>query len=337
MTGRNFVARAAGAALAAFTLVATAEAGTINLADYSSFVGFGDSTADSGNANLFAGATPPAGGYVNGAFTNGPNYFDQLSNLITGGAGGAPGNFLGGSNYAFGGAQAQTVPGGVPDFSDQVATYLADGVDTGALHAVNLGGNDAFGFIFGGLTDVTGYAAGFAAAFSAQIQTLIDAGVTDFLISSAPEVGGTPFVVNSVFGGDLGASLAFTDILTTALNDALFGSLATLAQQNPNANLFFFDVVEPFADVAADPAAFGLDPALSVTPCNDPAGNPDWQAAIASNCEGYIFIDNVHVTTTGQEVILDAALSANKIPAPGGLALFVVGVAAIGWARKRAL
>ena len=64
----------------------------IDLSRYDSLYGFGDSLADSGNAvflaELTAGLvddpTPPEQGYFNGRFSNGPNYFDQLYEEITG-------------------------------------------------------------------------------------------------------------------------------------------------------------------------------------------------------------------------------------------------------------
>ncbi len=312
-----------------------ATAGPLDLGKYASFVGFGDSTADSGNAFIATGGSsaPAAGGYFQGRFSNGLNYFDEISTVITGSS--ASPSFGGGSNFAFGGARTITDPGGVPDLADQVGAYLAGPVDTGALHAINLGGNDSFGFLFGGGTDINGFASTFAGVYATEIQKLIDAGATDFLVSSVPNVGRTP-IVTGFFGGDQALALAFADPLDDALNKALKQALTGLTYANAGVNIFFFDVDEAFAPLTADPASFGLDPSLISTPCNDPTANPNAAAAIASNCAGYIFLDSVHVTKAGQDVILGAALGAERVSEPAGLAILVLGVAGLAFARRRA-
>jgi phospholipase/lecithinase/hemolysin len=69
---------------------------------YSALYVFGDSLSDAGNVYLGSGGDEPAAPYVNGQFSNGPIWVQDLSTHL--GLGAVTPWLGGGNDYAFGGA-----------------------------------------------------------------------------------------------------------------------------------------------------------------------------------------------------------------------------------------
>ena len=107
------------ALLAPALAAAPAQAGS-----FSGIYAFGDSLSDVGNVFAATGGARPAPPYVNGQFSNGPVWVQDLSKIATLGVL-AP-SILGGNDYAWGGATtAATTTSVVPSVNAQVAQFLA--------------------------------------------------------------------------------------------------------------------------------------------------------------------------------------------------------------------
>lgn len=297
----------------------------INLGAYFALVGFGDSLADSGNADILAGIffdpTPAAQGYEANRFSNGPNYFDLAFGAISGAdaLGYAPAldpNASGanGLNYAVGGARA------VEDFSLQIDVFAGQvgsgrlfGVEAreGTLVAINLGGNDLLEFASANADGVitaaetSAIVASVSGAIAAGVTELAGLGAINVLVAGVPNVGATPEVTNAGFGGDTAASSAAFDPVTEAVNAGLGAALLDLRLNDPDLEIFYFQ--PDFDPLLEDPAALGLDPALLSVPFVD-----DLSAGRATlgDIDDYAFMDGVHPTAAVQAQFFAQAQSA---------------------------
>lgn len=185
---------------------------------------------------------------------------------------------------------------------------LSDG-----LYAVNFGGNDLFALVDQLATaDVPAFIASVVEAYRAELETLIAAGATDFLIAGAPNVGFTPTVVNGGFGGDLALSAGTVAPTVDALNGALADMLAALSDAT-GATFYLFN--PEFDDVLADPAAFGLDPTLLTTAFTDTL-TPDDLPAAPSDADSFTFLDPIHPTVTIQDQFFLQSLAAADVSGP---------------------
>src|SRR3984957_20642506 len=137
--------------LAAF-VVALAGAWTPAAAAYTAIYAFGDSLSDAGNLFAESESTIPLKPYVDGHFSNGPTWVEDLSQML---GLGPMKPFLtsnNGTNYAFGGAQTgitdinpfdPSSPIHI-DFPDQITAFnLVDPKPVkGALYTLDIGAND---------------------------------------------------------------------------------------------------------------------------------------------------------------------------------------------------
>lgn len=335
---------------------------------------FGDSLSDTGNVLAFS-QTPLAAGlgftprpahpwYEPGQFTNGATgnaglratrftqgswvnvFADRLGTARPAASGLAPDTTPAGSNFAWGGAQANE-GSLLPPVATQVGFYLAASSRPGTtiprspdtIHAFWLGGNDLLNAArASGATPASIAAAGSAAmaAMRDSIQTLVDA------TGSTGGAGGGPGRVRVLWANvpsldrtPLGASLPLD--LRSALRDA---SLAFRAQQgveaallrasNPGLELATLDVFDVFEDVLADPAAFGVTnvttPILATTDFTVPGPfTPTLNVGLDADPDRYAFWDDLHPTARMHALIGERA--AMVIPAPG-----VAGLLALsGW------
>ena len=77
-----------------------------------------------------------------------------------------------------------------------------------------------------------------------------------------------------------------------------------------------FDTFSFLNQIIANPLAFGITNAS--TPCISSV------AALAANCAGYLFFDDVHPTTFVHQLFSAQLIATARIPEPGTLALFAV-------------
>jgi outer membrane lipase/esterase len=290
---------------------------------YSNLIVFGDSIVDTGNVqalSLGGGGGDPAPaslGYFEGRFTNGQNPADVVNQAIE--DANMTGSLLGGDNYSFGGARARADADGIPDLALQVQAYLGGPVDTTALHLINVGGNDIRDILVNGL-DPTSTIAGATAAIASQVLALQGAGADEILFVGVGNVGGIPEIQPA--GAD---AIAFGRFLSEQLNLAIWGALAPLGVD-------FYDTIGFFDDLLPVLEGEGVNTteACLLSGLADPFGAP--------TCDGFAFFDTVHPTTRPLQLlgadIVDHLVPV-QVPIPATFALFGLGLAGLGWSRRK--
>ncbi|MGD9601760.1 MAG: SGNH/GDSL hydrolase family protein [Gammaproteobacteria bacterium] len=304
---------------------------------FSSLVVFGDSLVDNGNVALGidSGGFPPvlpgtrqptplpSNGAIPGLpyagtdnFSNGPAWAQQFAAMT-----GLPLTpaLAGGTNFAFGGARTGS-PSPTPSLRDQVDFYTLffppSAADT--LFILNGGGND-LRRVFEGTSAAT-IVSEFVTNTGTMIGQLFAHGARQFLVSTVPDVGKTPFAAAAdalVPGSAAGATA-----LALAMNDALKAMIAGL-DPAIRAGIDLLDLFAFQQALHADPAAFGFDDvttgcASSLACIADPLGTFYW--------------DGIHPTAAGHRVIARAAY-AITVPEPGTVTL--LGIALVALSSRR--
>lgn len=280
---------------------------------YTTIVVFGDSLSDTGNfarvsTNAYGSGfriPGPIGGYTDGRFTDGGDtapmaqmytgvWVEQMAATLAA----HPlvkASLDGGMDYAYGsainGAGTQVVtygPGNiftvtVQNVGAQIATYLA----TNPVIT-----NKTLFVVWGGANDVLRSSSPFSAPTAAvqeqtNVQTLITAGATDFLIPNLPPLGAIPRL-----NGSASTALMAT-ALSAAYNSTLVTGLGTLAAANPGKTLHLYqvDIFSLFNSVLVSPAVFGFTNVTQMSQYQPV--NPDT----------YLFWDDLHPTTYGHYLI----------------------------------
>jgi phospholipase/lecithinase/hemolysin len=292
--------------------------------DYAHIVVFGDSLSDTGNVAHLSyekyGAPIP-GPYVNytlGRFSDGPDtvpyaqkYFGVWVEQLAASMPLHPevkNSLDGGTNYAYGFAftgdgtttldfDAQ-LSVDVKNMGQQVTDYLLTKpkIDSSTLFIVWGGANNLN--YAASPTDVVNA----AIQETLDIQRLIDAGATQFLVLNLPPMGLIPRKNGSpVTSVPANAAAAL-------FNSWLDTGISVLHDSYGNRHLVFYrvDVYSLFNQIVANPGKFSLtnisDP--SMYPIGSPLGNPDT----------YLFWDDLHPTTRGHSIVADAALKAMTLP-----------------------
>jgi 3-phytase len=284
------------------------------------FVVFGDSLSDAGSAQLASaqlGApdpTPASLGYFRGRFSNGPVAVDYVNRFLNGEL--TTSYLLGGDNYAFGGAAIITdvnqgpgrLPVGIPDLTDQIDAFLGSGpVDPATDFYVGIGGND-FLALGSGLITGAELLAQALPTLATQLTRLADAGAQNVAVSNVGFIGNP---VAAEYNARLSQLLVDLTMQT--------GTKFTLVDRNA-----------VFADILANPTAYGLDPSLFGTSCIEvPGASPE--------CEGFLLFDPVHTTTLTQRIFsneINRALGV-EVPLPAAAVFLATGLAGFALRRKK--
>ena len=286
---------------------------------YTKIVVFGDSLSDTGNDAIVFNATygfpfpSPLGDYTLGRFTDGPDtipaaehYFgvwvEQLAETLPAHPWAMP-SLIGGTNYAYGysntfdGTTLFNVTGTpytivVQNVGSQIDEYLATHpkIDSHTLFVVWGGANNLTEAV--GASDAAGQIVDGALAQVDNIQRLIHAGATQFLIPNLPDLGSVPR-----FNSSPTDSAAFHDA-TVLYNTTLDAGVDLLPIFNFTRHLTIqkLDVYGLLKGIIASPATYGL---VNVT---DPS------QAMAVDPDTYLFWDDLHPTTRGHNLLGQAAL-----------------------------
>ena len=316
---RYFPSCASLLALIVFTCVTAFAQGK----NYTSIVVFGDSLSDTGNvahlSQMKYGIRIPGtpADYTDGRFTDGydtipaaRNFFGVWIEQFAAAMPSRPevtNSLDGGTNYAYGFATTGTGTGAftfgpsdslsvdVENMGQQITDYLA------TKPKIN---NSTLFVVWGGANDLIHATSANAVATAAieeavDIQRLIQAGATQFLVLNLPPLGLIPRL-----NGSPVTSVPAT-MAAEVFNGYLASGLSALHDFYPgrHVHLFQVDVFTLFNGIAAAPADFSL---VNVTASSQ--GNP------SVNPDTYLFWDDLHPTTRGHNWVAAAALRALASP-----------------------
>lgn len=300
-------------ALAALALVASQGAN----AAYDRFYVFGDSLSDPGNAALLSGGLFP--GTPSGTASNGPvaaDYIAQYFAVSGYGPVNAPG---GGSNYAVVGATTGTQnynyevndPSGVGLIGTLVATGMSAQLAAFISVAPTFNPNSTLFMVWGGPNDLfLGLAQGSDLAVVGQtavsnlasiVGGLAVAGARTILVPLMPDLALTPLGQSSPPADALALS-AFTAGFNAGLTAAM-----GLVEAGTGANVILADTTAVLQQVLANPGYFGF------TNTSDQC--VESVQALLTNCQGYLFADEIHPTTQAHRIL--AASFIGLVPEPG--------------------
>jgi len=315
---------------------------------------FGDSLSDNGNSGVIstnAGSLPPIfppPPYLGARFSNGPVAAENLWRAFNPAAPPLQASLMGGSNFAIGGAT--TGVENYIEFSDfPIAQDLKNAyANTGnawqlgqfgsptfdpatSLFLVWMFPNDPFAVLasggmgvgtFDGLTSPPGLEAIVPTAVSNIIGTLKDLaskGARHFLVPNTPDLGTIPSFQGTAFQ-------PFFTNLSIDFNSALATALGELSQDRPDLDIVAFQTDDLFAEVKANPQAFGFSnvddrclASFSSAPCADP--------------DRYLFWDGSHPTAAGHALIGERFYQGVRQPVPAPLPV-AGGMALVGWSRR---
>ncbi len=300
-------------------LFLTFAAALANAQDYNSIVVFGDSLSDTGNfadltqAKYLVRIPGPDVNYADGRFTDGDDtlpmaqkYFgvwiEQFAAMLPTKPP-VTSSLDGGTNYAYGDAKngngTSTVTFGPSDslsvnvnnIGQQVSDYLATtpAINDKTLFAVWGGANDVLDATSPG--DVV---KGVIAQLT-NIQLLIDAGATQFLIPNLPPLGSTPFFNGSP--ADRAAATAASVLYNRLFSEGI--SILRDINRGKHLHLVQLDVFSLFNQIAAAPSKYSL------TNVNTSA-----QGLATIDPDTYLFWDDLHPTTRGHNILAVTALAA---------------------------
>ena len=289
---------------------------------YTKIVVFGDSLSDTGNDAIVFDMTygfpfpSPLGDYTLGRFTDGPDtlppaehYFgvwiEQMAATLPAHPAVMPSLIPGGTNYAYG--YSNTFDGttlfnltGTPytivvqNVGNQIAEYLATHpkIDSHTLFVVWGGANDLTEAV--GAKDAPVQIVDGALAQVGNIQRLIHAGATQFLIPNLPDLGSVPR-----FNTSPTDSTAFHDA-SVLYNTTLDAGVSLLPILNFGRHLTIqkLDVYSLLKRIISSPASYGL------------ANVTDSSQGLPVDPDTYLFWDDLHPTTRGHNLLGEAALEA---------------------------
>jgi len=320
--------------LAASGFVSLAQAGSIDAIE-----AFGDSLSDVGNVFSLTGI--PAAPYVNGQFSNGNIWVQDLA-LDLGLSPLTP-SLAGGTDYAYGDAQSgvtlyNPAPGSFVDLTSpggQISQFQAanpTGADPNALYTIWVGANDLNAIPVTATQAEVGLDLGqIAGNIDSAIGALAGMGAKNFLVVDVPDLGKTPDAIATGPLGEAaasGVSAAFDSLLVNG--GGPIPSLTAIAA-GTGANIDVLDSYGLLDEITSDPAAFGLtdvtDPCLTGE-VNFSGGTP------CATPNQYLFWDGDHPTAAGQALVADAALTV-VTPEPASLLLSGIGLCGLFLLRRR--
>jgi phospholipase/lecithinase/hemolysin len=293
-----------------------------------SFVFFGDSFVDAGNAARLVAGGGGTFPYPSGRFSDGPVWSEILASAF-GTPNSGVASLAGGQNYAIGGATTGTlnvVFGSGFGLLNQVSTYAGTSPvpAAGRIAVLFAGGND---FINAGSPNPTLMAQNVLAA-ATQLRGL---GITEFLIPTLPDLSLVPrgLLAPAADRAALSAGIAGYNALVSA-------QLAGFAQAS-NATIYRPRFDNLFTSILGAPGAFGFT--NTTNPCIDvliPGTNVLYPKA--PSCATAVFFDDLHPTTATHRLVAQVA-AASVVPEPATVVLVgagVISLACAGALRRRA-
>lgn len=310
---------------------------------YTNLYILGDSLSDTGNLFTATGSLPQPP-YVNGRFTNGPVYTEYLWKSL-GISGDLTPSFLGGTNYAVGGARSRyhafdvnnpafSLVGGLssfPQFSlvgqrDAILSHNGGVLDAGALYTVWEGSNDVSDAIKLWLTSSASAALALltqaANDFIAVVKDLVAAGARALLIPNVPNLGLVPEVV-ALGSGVQGLATQLAMQYNHAVDLALAGVDADITR---------LDTFSFLTKLVNDPGAFGLPTNANVDEACF-SGFVGVPGSVCGDPASYAFWDKLHPSAVVHRELGKLAFAA--VPEPSSIALIALALLTLGHFRGR--
>lgn len=274
---------------------------------YDNMVVLGASLTDTGNVSAAtSGASPGAApNYFGGRWSNGVLWIETVA--ATYGKTVTP-SFLGGKNYAYGGAKTCALPGvtsSVPDMCNQTTQYLAavsNIASASTLYVIDASsvGNEINTVIgSGGALPSTLITTTAPANVVSVMQRLYTAGARRFLVVNVPDVGVSPLYTTGALAGAGSTGTA----LANGFNATLASSLTTFASTNSSAIISRLDAFTLLKNITTNSASYGFNNTTAA--CTLGAA----PAAICATPDTYIFWDQFHPTKAVGAIISNSALS----------------------------
>ncbi|MEO1035400.1 MAG: SGNH/GDSL hydrolase family protein [Pseudomonadota bacterium] len=282
--------------LASLFLLAAVSTASADDSPFSEFVVFGDSLSDTGNvfwATQFQ--LPPSPLYFDGRFSNGPVWHEILAERL--GAAPAAPNLIGGTNYAWGGAETGSGMSlfEVPNLGDQIGLYLSmSAPQPRQLFIVAGGGNDILppGPIQAPEAIV--------ANIMSHVETLIDTGAQSILVINIPPLERSPAIAE--LGEDTAAAtrraIRKSNVL---LRRAIGGLRRDLRRHGIHADVFFVDIYKPWRALLAHPTFIGVE--NTTVTAIDPPECPPCIGDVVDEPNTFFWYDTVHPTAPVHEAI----------------------------------
>jgi len=321
------------ATLAALALVATQAAN----AAYDQFFVFGDSLSDPGNAAALSGGAFP--GTPSGTASNGPVAADYIAQYfgVTGyGPANAPG---GGSNYAVIGATTGTQnynyevndPLGVATIPTLAATGMSAQLAAFISAAPTFNPNSTLFMVWGGPNDLflgLAQAADLALVGQAAVNNLANIvgglavlGAKTVLVPLMPDLALTPEGQSSA-----PAEAAALSLFTAGFNAGLTAAMGAV-EALTGINVILADTTAYLTQVLANPGFYGITNTTDQCIAS--------MQALLTNCQGYLFADEIHPTTRGHQILAGSFIG--LVPEPGtGWLLLPLTAGAVLTHRRRA-
>ncbi len=282
-------------------------------APFSTIYAFGDSLSDAGNVYAATLHTVPAAPYVNGHFSNGPTWVEDLATQL-----GLPvlrPNLRGGTDFAYGGAKTGPEVLHSQNPTDLPSQFVQFAIthpvpQPNALYTVSIGSNDVFDAISAFPTSPEVAAADITQAVANEmsfIAALADDGARNVLVLNVPDLGDTPAAIAK---GPQGVQIA--SALSASYDAQLDTSLSALAAQD-QLNLHVVDTYSLLNQGIADPAAYGFTNVSQPVWTGNLQGSGTLNAA-GSAQNGYLFFDTIHPTAAGHKLLATAALADLRSP-----------------------
>lgn len=304
-------------------------------AAYDQFFVFGDSLSDTGNATALSGGAFP--GTPSGTASNGPVAADYIAQYFGVSGYGAAFSPAGGSNYAVIGAttdiqnfnHAVNQPAGVGFIANLATTGMSAQVGQFFLAAPTFNPNSTLFMVWGGPNDLfLGLALGADLAVVGEaavgnlasiVGGLFVAGAKTVLVPLMPDLALTPLGRSSS-----PADAAALSLFTAGFNAGLTAAMAQIEAQT-GINVILADTTAYLSQVLANPGFYGFT--NTTEQCIESV------QALLTNCQGYLFTDEIHPTTLGHRVL--AASFIGLVPEPGTAWLLLPLAAGALAARRR--
>ena len=296
-------------------------------APYDGLVVFGDSLSDIGNYFISTQGTPPPP-YVEGRFTNGPNYVDNLAASL--GLKITP-SLQGGTGFAYNGGRTSGNP---PfDILSQVSSYTSTSAapNPNTLYVIFAGANnvkDALEAAAANPGNVATIAATAIQQGVSDLHTALDRlaafGAKQVVVPNVPNIGLSPLATQ------LGPSIVAAATGLTASYDQ---ALDAMLDQETRLQIIRFDSFSFLNTVAAHPTQFGL---TNVTQACYSGDNLSFTGSgqVCSSPGSYFFWDEYHPTARVHQLFGEAIYAA-IIPEPATWLLVSTGFAVLLGIRRR--